>query len=174
MARHFIKFNEGPGSIDKKQMNKPKTIRIIFLILSALMLLFIWGQSLLPQEESAGESGFVTEKIVNPVLRFFGLPEASEGFVRKLAHVTEYAVFAVFVSLSQFGRGKWSKRILTTLSIAFAVAFLDESIQIFTGRGPMIQDVWIDLSGAALGSLAGIIGREKVTNFPSAENPQRE
>lgn len=141
-------------------MTKHKTIRIIFLILSALMLLFIWGQSLLPQEESAGESGFVTEKIVNPVLRFFGLPEASEGFVRKLAHVTEYAIFALFAALSQFGRGTWATRALTTLLVAFAVAFLDETIQIFTGRGPMIQDVWIDLSGAVLGSLAGLIGRE--------------
>ena len=77
-------------------------------------------------------------------------------------------------AFSQLGRGKWAKRALTTLLVAFAVAFLDETIQIFTGRGPMIQDVWIDLSGAALGSLAGLIGREKVTNFPSAENPQRE
>ncbi|MBQ7058119.1 MAG: VanZ family protein [Firmicutes bacterium] len=31
---------------------------------------------------------------------------------------------------------------------SWLVAFLDETIQIFSGRGPMIQDVWLDLSGA--------------------------
>ena len=31
---------------------------------------------------------------------------------------------------------------------AWLVAFLDETIQIFSGRGPMIQDVWLDLAGA--------------------------
>ena len=33
------------------------------------------------------------------------------------------------------------------------VAFLDETIQIFSGRGPMVSDIWIDLAGGVFGSL---------------------
>lgn len=36
---------------------------------------------------------------------------------------------------------------------SWLIAFLDETIQIFSGRGPMIQDVWLDLSGAVCGAL---------------------
>ena len=32
-------------------------------------------------------------------------------------------------------------------------AFLDETIQIFSGRGPDIKDVWLDTFGAAAGIL---------------------
>ena len=33
----------------------------------------------------------------------------------------------------------------------FFIAFIDESIQMFTGRGPAIADVWIDTGGAVTG-----------------------
>ena len=36
---------------------------------------------------------------------------------------------------------------------SWLIAFLDETIPIFSGRGPMIQDVWLDLSGAVCGAL---------------------
>ncbi|MBO4887502.1 MAG: VanZ family protein [Firmicutes bacterium] len=32
--------------------------------------------------------------------------------------------------------------------VSWLIAFLDETVQIFSGRGPMIQDVWLDLAGA--------------------------
>lgn len=34
-----------------------------------------------------------------------------------------------------------------------SVAFIDESIQLLSGRRAMIQDVWIDLTGVAAGFL---------------------
>ena len=32
-------------------------------------------------------------------------------------------------------------------------ALTDETIQIFTGRGPQVQDVWLDFAGGAAGLL---------------------
>ena len=33
-------------------------------------------------------------------------------------------------------------------------ALTDETIQIFTGRGPQVQDVWLDVAGGTAGLLA--------------------
>lgn len=43
-------------------------------------------------------------------------------------------------------------RALTSVRFAFYVAFIDETIQIFSGRGPQIADVWLDVFGAFCGT----------------------
>ena len=35
------------------------------------------------------------------------------------------------------------------LTVPFFVGFIDESIQSLSGRGPLIEDVWIDIGGFA-------------------------
>lgn len=44
-------------------------------------------------------------------------------------------------------------RTLTSVRYAFYIAFIDETIQIFSGRGPQIADVWLDVSGAFCGTV---------------------
>lgn len=39
--------------------------------------------------------------------------------------------------------------------ICFTVAFLDESIQILSGRGSLISDIWVDLIGVVIGIVVG-------------------
>jgi VanZ family protein len=39
--------------------------------------------------------------------------------------------------------------------LSLLTAFIDETLQIFSGRGPMVQDIWLDLAGSLFG--AGII-----------------
>ena len=121
--------------------------RTILIALTAAMLLFIWGQSLLPQDVSAQESGWFTVHILNPILGWFGMT-ADRVIVRKLAHVTEYAVYAFLVTLYFDGKAK------RVFPIGFLTAFSDETVQIFSKRGPMIADVWIDLLGVAIGFAA--------------------
>ena len=108
------------------------------------MLLFIWGQSLLPRELSAEESGWFTTHIINPLLGLFGL-SVKGALVRKLAHVTEYTILSILLTVLFRGNVK------RVLPLGFAAAFLDESIQILSKRGAMIQDVWIDLLGVLIG-----------------------
>ena len=42
-------------------------------------------------------------------------------------------------------------RLSISFYACFTVAFLDKSIQILSGRGAMIQDVWVDLIGVCIG-----------------------
>ena len=49
----------------------------------------------------------------------------------------------------------WDGRPLPVAVTGLVAAFLDETIQIFSGRGSDIRDVWIDLIGIALGMVIG-------------------
>ena len=136
-----------------------KTIRILIILTIAL----IWAQSILPPDISADESGFVLEKIVKPFLRFMTGREAeiSEHLVRKIAHFTEFMLLGLLVSLyripsftsSSKAHGLRATACFFGTSALFClfIAFIDESIQMFTGRGPAILDVWIDTAGAVTG-----------------------
>ena len=124
----------------------------VLTILLILLVLFIWGNSCLPKQVSSLESGWVTE-LFRPIFdTLFGEGAVTEHFVRKLAHFTEYAALG-FVSACLM----LCLSIATVWRMAYSamgsliVALLDETIQIFSGRGPMIQDVWLDFSGAVCG-----------------------
>ncbi len=125
--------------------------RIILLTATTLVLLFIFGQSMLPKSTSAGESGWLREKILNPIASWFGLGPLSDHFVRKLAHVFEYTILAVLLTLD------FRSRLIKSIGLGFTVAFLDESLQALTGRGSQLSDVWIDLIGVAIGTLLGFL-----------------
>ena len=104
--------------------------------------------------ESDQKSSTVT-KIINDVLHVFGIKgEIPHKFVRKLAHFTEFAILAVFVSITlHFSPQKLS--ILFSPAICFVCASADEILQNFSeGRGPQFSDVLIDTSGAICGTLA--------------------
>lgn len=76
-------------------------------------------------------------------------------YVRKLAHVTEYFLLAVSISIPIYVygiRGIWI--ILTSGILCVGFAALDEMHQFFVaGRGAAVKDVFID----SFGSLLGII-----------------
>ena len=116
-------------------------------ILIIVMLIFIWGHSAVPMNESAQESEWLRLKIINPILNFFGLKGMSSYAIRKAAHITEFAILSALLVLF------WQKRPGIDFLCGFLAAFIDESIQLLSGRGAMIQDVWIDLIGVAAGFL---------------------
>ncbi len=67
--------------------------------------------------------------------------------VRKIAHFSEFGflgILTVFLLATYRCRaafvGRW-------FVFGFFAAFADETIQMFTGRGPAIADVWIDVGG---------------------------
>ena len=117
------------------------------LLLAALILVlaFIWVHSLVPMDMSAQESGWITEHIIAPVLALFGVDEVSTHLVRKLAHVSEFLILALLAYAYLRGR------VLKGFYVCFTVAFLDESIQLLSGRGSLISDVWVDLIGVVIG-----------------------
>jgi VanZ family protein len=75
-------------------------------------------------------------------------------FIRKSAHLFEFAVLTFLLYRSLYGRGRlmWSPRIARwCLLIAAAAALSDEFHQIFTSnRGPSFTDCTIDIAGAVM------------------------
>lgn len=118
------------------------------------MLLVIWGNSFLSGEISSAVSDLFG-KIVN-----FFLPKADaagggqgHGLLRKLGHLTEFAILGVLLRWHSAMQKRESWRaFLWPLLFGLAVACIDETIQLFVpGRAGRLTDVGIDTLGAALG-----------------------
>ena len=136
----------------------------ILTILLLAMLAFIWGNSLLSREASAALSDGLMQRM-NAVAEALGLGEGfftymydqdgdgvaepTSHIVRKLAHVTEFAVFAALLWLRLESRDP--RRALTALLLSAGVGAADETLQIFSHRGSAVSDVLIDALGAAVG-----------------------
>ena len=81
----------------------------------------------------------------SPIAEFFRL------YLRKIAHITEFALLAIEVTLLRFLYAKRSlSSFLHSLSFGLLVGVTDESLQILTDRGPMVSDVLLDFSGYAV------------------------
>ena len=121
-------------------------------MLLAMMLLFIWCNSLAGSKQSNALSGWV-EKLLKPVIDPHGNISAKvfDYEVRKAAHMIEYAVLgALLVWLSAPIK---KQNVWVLLFTALMTAVIDETIQIFTGRTSQVQDIWIDFFGAGAGML---------------------
>ena len=130
-------------------------LRIILLVGIFGTLLFTFTQSLLPPEESEevsdGVRGFIAKIFPpdTPIGKFV------QENARKIAHFTEYFILGIFTSLyvSVFMPKTNSllkekvRFIIYSFTSAPLVALFDETLQIFSGRGPAIVDVWLDTAG---------------------------
>lgn len=122
-----------------------KAISLIFLI---MILWFIWGNSAMSGADSSNLSGkavALLEKIFGPVTNL----EKVTHYVRKLAHLTEYAILGFVLSWFWY---LWQKPGKETFSLpllcGLTTACIDETIQLFSpGRGSSLKDVWIDMIG---------------------------
>lgn len=119
--------------------------RRLALVLLALTLCFIWGNSLMPAEVSGAFSDWV-KGLLRQLLH---LPQGAESeggtLIRKLAHWSEF--FLLGLELAYLVRPV-SAALLGGLSAALA----DETIQLFIpGRAGQVRDVWIDFFGFCVG-----------------------
>lgn len=121
------------------------------VVIAVIVLLFIFSQSLLPKSVSSAESEWLRLHIINPIVRFFGAEGLDKELVRKIAHAFEFTVLSVFIAFL------WNGKICFCVLTGLVVAFLDESLQLISGRGAMIIDVWIDLIGVVLGTGIGYL-----------------
>lgn len=122
---------------------------------------------------SSPEGAFTnTSRIVGPLLQFFfpEMPEATRlvihGYVRKIAHFTEYAVLAFLavractMSASAFLQ---RSRYLLPLGLVAVVAVLDEFNQSFdSSRTASVFDVFVDIAGGTvMATLLWLTGRPR-------------
>ena len=124
-----------------------KTASILLLLFIIATLLFIFIQSMLPPEKSSQESGAVGE-IIEEIIP----PDTKPGAfiqinLRKIAHFVEFALLGAEISLYIILFTRKNIFVLLSFPTALMIAFFDETIQIFSGRGPAVLDVWIDFAG---------------------------
>lgn len=134
-------------------MQKRKHL-IISLTLIFLTVGFIWINSALNGSIS-GEMSERVKAVLGAVLDFLHFPENIKAFlmtyVRKVAHVTEYAVIGIELGFLWAGLRKGFQGLWNAFSSVLAIAVFDETIQLLAlSRGPQITDVLLDtVSGTA-------------------------
>ena len=127
--------------------------KTIYIILFCLILLFIWGNSILSREVSGAISQFIADLFGGE----HGATEEGHHFVRKLAHFSEFAALgAVYWLLVGEYTTDRARRVLSSAFVGIFVPLTDETIQIFSGRGPLITDVWIDAAGYLTGVVLAV------------------
>lgn len=146
----FFFHPDADWKVEMKLSNKHNRIALtcvtVFLI---LMLVFIWGNSLMPAKISSAISSFVTKLIGGG---------AAETNVRKAGHFTEFfllgAGFGAFFTLKG---GKKKDKALYLCLLALFVPLMDETLQMFNDRGPQVKDIWIDIAGYTCGCLLTLL-----------------
>ena len=134
-------------------MKRELIIKTVGYLLIAMMIgtvLFIFINSMLPPETSSEQSEAVKDIIVEILPDNSKAENFVEEYIRKIAHFTEYGLLgielAVYLLLLHRRRPSLFGLAMT---VPFFVGFIDESIQSLSGRGPLIEDVWIDIGGFA-------------------------
>lgn len=129
----------------KPERKYGRTLWILLTMFILLVLLFIWGNSVLPAGISSKISAFVT--------RLLG-KEAVEAQVRKAGHFTEFFVLGGALGLYVTLKGTKGKEKAMFLALpGLFVPLMDETIQMFNDRGPQVRDIWIDIAGYTCGCL---------------------
>lgn len=117
-----------------------------WLIFDLLWLALIFGHSCMPATVSRAESGGLLA-VVQTVL-----PWMSHTLLRKLGHITEYAILGV--GLTGLFSNKKGYALHRPVAAGLFAALCDETIQLFVaGRSGEVRDIWIDLGGLLLGAL---------------------
>lgn len=149
-----------------------RKLRNLAGVLALVWMCVIFGFSAQTREESSAVSEGISYRMINSTgfLLHLHLDEEQlreiaasiENFVRKGAHMTEYAILAILLFI---WIGRWEISVLRRSCVAVMTAALyagsDEFHQLFvSGRAGRISDVMIDSAGAVLGlALFLLLGR---------------
>ena len=122
--------------------------KIILSITFFLNLAFIFVHASFPPSVSGAEIdavGGALGGVFSPTSGFGAFLQRNVG---NIAHFCEYGLLGGQIAIAVF---LWScKKVKTaamSLGLAGAIAFLDETVQIFSGRHSSIVDMWIDVMG---------------------------
>ena len=115
------------------------------LVIAVCITIFIFSGMV--ADDSAEQSGFIRELLT----KIFGVG-FTEFFIRKLAHMSEYAALGFFSAFAFAYTFKNAKRFYFGILFTLIYAIGDEIHQLFVpGRSGQVRDVFIDMAGALLG-----------------------
>ncbi len=135
---------------------KRRRAALILMALIICTIAFIWSNSLQNPDESMRRSD-VAEKVIRPIVLALPVKQwHSEDMVtfitRKLGHFTEYFLLgAELMLLALLLRPAFRPRFVWLILFAGAIAAMDESLQLTSGRGAAVSDVMLDIFGALAG-----------------------
>ena len=120
---------------------------VVLILLILLTVGHAFYQSSLPPAESTAQSSKVGEIIEEIIPPDTPPGEYIQKNLRKLAHFTEFFFLGLWSTLlvGIYIRCRWA--ISALVPFGLIVALLDETVQIFSKRGPSVTDVWIDMLG---------------------------
>ena len=126
-----------------------------------LWMLFIWSNSLQTAAESTVASQGVLDLLM-PALEWTNVSkDAWYITIRKVAHMTEFALLGVMWS-NALGLQAQKTKISMALLLCVLTAVTDETIQLFVpGRSGELRDVGIDGCGGILGIATASLFRKK-------------
>ena len=152
---------------------KRKAAVAVLTVLLLANLCFIWGNSLVSRSDSHDLSVGVLGFLPGFIRDLFPNQEQLVHIVRKMAHFTEFACLGgLSCGLLATARTVKLHPFFHVWAGGFFVAAIDETIQIFTGRGSQLQDVWLDFAGFSAGLLAVLVVRAVVLRSKPKETPK--
>ncbi len=133
---------------------RTKPLFFLWLLLTLGLLTFIWGNSLMPAEDSSQLSGWFGQ-LIGKVFPIFS-PDSPNGshLLRKCAHFCEFAALGAVLCFG-WAMVQVKKRciLFPALGCGILVAAIDETIQRFVpGRSGAVTDVLLDSSGVLAGA----------------------
>ena len=148
-----------------------KRWNIVLVLLLALTLAFIWGNSLLPRTESQEISrGLLAELCAALETVGLHIDPQNDHWLRKLAHFGEFALLgAELCALLFLNRRARPQGFVNCAFAGLAVAVTDEALQLISNRGSQVQDVLLDFAGflpglLLCGMLCGVSERNRPKN----------
>ena len=132
-----------------------KRRNIILGLLVLLTLAFIWGNSLLPREESQEISrGLLAELCAALETLGLHIDPQNDHWLRKLAHFGEFGLLGAELALLLcLNRRQSVQGFINCAFAGLAVAVTDEALQLISNRGSQVQDVLLDFAGFVTGLL---------------------
>ena len=122
--------------------------RRAYIIVITITLAFIWGQSCLSRAQSSAESEAVKGWLEGFLVGDTPLTRFILTYVRKIAHFVEFGILGVELCAFTYSCTEMTKKSkLYCVLFGPIAAIIDETIQIFTGRGSSFVDVLIDSAG---------------------------
>lgn len=131
----------------------------ISLLVVVYIICFIWWQSMQGGMASHAESRYVVEVVMSYARGTIIAPYVNDVIIRRLAHLTEYAILGGALSKFFFlksgkSQEKW------VLLLGFSIAAFDEYIQQFSGgRTSTWHDVGLDTIGCVVGVVIIVVAR---------------
>lgn len=123
-------------------------LRLLLVLCIIATVTFIFYNSTLPPEQSSEQSGAIGDIIAGIIPPDTTLGAFLQTYLRKIAHFTEFGLLGMLVTfLLLLSEEKKLRHITYSFTFAMTVGLADETIQIFSARGPQVEDVLVDVGG---------------------------